>query len=284
MKTNESRLTTGPITPPALIPWTTKLPNTSTRIRPAIIATNGRRPRLKGRTMNEMNSIGTISNLRMKGVPWGTNSERKWSLWRQKPMISTIEKLMTAITLVTLNWLVTVNGWAPTRASGITPSRFANRKNMKIVNTQGRYLRPSGPMLVVTIDSTKPVIPSTATCQRPGTSWRFIPPSMNSQISASTTSIHRALLVKTNGLPSRFPTRGLIWNWIIGSILALAATLVFPLSPVRTLLRNLPDLPNGGAEPEEQHRQHHPAGADQAIDRPADQRAPGGVADQDGQH
>src|SRR3954451_13037594 len=106
---------------------------------------------------------------------------------------------------------------------------------------------------------------------------------MNSQISARTTSIQSALLVKTNGLPSRFPISGLIWNWCIGSILARAATLVFPLSPVRTLLRNLPNFTHGGAEPEEQHRQHHPPGPDQAIDRPADQRAAERVADQDGE-
>src|SRR4051812_41796999 len=106
---------------------------------------------------------------------------------------------------------------------------------------------------------------------------------MNSQISARTTSIHSALLVKTNGLPSRFPNSGLIWNWCIGSILPLAATLVFPSDPARTLLRNLPNFPHGGAEPEEQHHQHHPACPDQAIDNPADQRAPSRVGDQDGQ-
>jgi hypothetical protein len=42
----------------------------------------------------------------------------------------------------------------------------------------------------------KPVTPSTAACQRPGTSWRFMPPSMNSHSAPSVTSIHKALLVK----------------------------------------------------------------------------------------
>ena len=135
---------------------------------------------------------------------------------------------MIAMIPVTVNWLVTVKGWAPTRAKGIIPSRLANRMNMKTVNTQGMYLRPSGPILVVTIEVTKPVTPSTATCQRPGTSSRFIPPSMKIQISARTTSIHKALLVKTNGVPSRWPASGLIWNWCIGSILLSAATLYFP--------------------------------------------------------
>ena len=75
----------------------------------------------------------------------------------------------------------------------------------------------------------KPVMPSTATCQRPGTSWRFIPPSMNSQIRPSTISIHKALLVKMNGDPVQIPDRaGRIWNWCIGSMCFAATLRVFP--------------------------------------------------------
>ena len=45
---------------------------------------------------------------------------------------------MIAITPVTVNWLVTVNGWTPgTTPNGIMPIRFANRMNMKTVNTHG---------------------------------------------------------------------------------------------------------------------------------------------------
>ena len=73
----------------------------------------------------------------------------------------------------------------------------------------------------------KPVTPSTAICQRPGTSWRFIPPSMNSQIVPSTISIHKALLVKANGLSSD-PVRESIWNWCIGSMVAFSAATCFP--------------------------------------------------------
>ena len=110
---------------------------------------------------------------------------------------------MIAITPVTVNWLVTVKGWTPGMIpNGIMPIRLANRMKMKTVNTQGTYLRPSGPTLVSSIEVMKPVMPSTATCQRPGTSSRFIPPSMNTQIEPSTISIHSALLVNTNGLPS----------------------------------------------------------------------------------
>ena len=62
-------------------------------------------------------------------------------------------------------------------------------------------------MLVETIESTKPTIPSAATCQRPGTSCRFIPSTMKPVISATRISIHNVLLVNRNGLP-RFPAIG----------------------------------------------------------------------------
>ena len=69
------------------------------------------------------------------------------------------------------------------------------------VNTHGTYLRPSGPILASSMSVMKLVTPSTATCQRPGTNSRFIPPSMNSQMVPSTISIHSALLVNMNGSP-----------------------------------------------------------------------------------
>ena len=82
-------------------------------------------------------------------------------------------------------------------------------------------------MLTFTMSSTKAISPSTATCQRPGISSRFMPPNMNSQIVPSTISVHSALLVKTNGLlcPNE-PKIGSITNWCIGSILPSAATLL----------------------------------------------------------
>ena len=89
---------------------TMKLPNTSSRMCPANIATNGRRPRLNGRTMNEMNSIGAMKHLTRNGAPFGTNSEKKCRPCFQKPTPSTIAKLITLMKPVTVNWLVTVNG------------------------------------------------------------------------------------------------------------------------------------------------------------------------------
>ena len=59
-----------------------------------------------------MNSIGTISGEHDQGVPCGTNSEKKCRPCRQKPTISTIEKLSIASTPVMLKWLVGVNGCA----------------------------------------------------------------------------------------------------------------------------------------------------------------------------
>ena len=59
--------------------------------------------------MNEINSMAAISGTITLGVPCGTNRLKKWSLWRAKPTISTIEKLNTARTPVMLKWLVVVN-------------------------------------------------------------------------------------------------------------------------------------------------------------------------------
>ena len=55
---------------------------------------------------------------------------------------------------------------------------------------------PSGPMFTLTMSSMKPVSPSTAICQRPGTSWRCMPISMKPEISASAISSHSELFVK----------------------------------------------------------------------------------------
>src|SRR3954465_5890285 len=73
MNTKDSRLIAGPTAPPALRPSTTKLPNTSTRMWPAIIATNSRSPRLNGRTMNEISSTRKMSGSSSRGVPGGEN-------------------------------------------------------------------------------------------------------------------------------------------------------------------------------------------------------------------
>jgi hypothetical protein len=44
--------------------------------------------------------------------------------------------------------------------------------------------------------STKPVSPSTAICQRPGTSWRLAPPPTNTSSTMAVIAIHSAELVK----------------------------------------------------------------------------------------
>src|SRR3546814_10162613 len=56
-------------------------------------------------------------------------------------------------------------------------------------------------MFVAIIDDTKPVKPSTAICQRPGTSWRFMPPSMNSHRMIAAAPIHTALVVSHTSFP-----------------------------------------------------------------------------------
>ena len=85
-----------------------KLPNTSIRMWPAIIATNSRRPRLNGRTMKEMNSIAAISGTMHHGRPMRNEQREEVEPWRQNPTISTIEKLITASTPVIEKWLVVV--------------------------------------------------------------------------------------------------------------------------------------------------------------------------------
>ena len=76
----------------------------------------------------------------------------------------------------------------------------------------GTYLRAFGTdVRCQAMSSTKPVRLSTAVCQRPGTSWRFVPPHMNSMIATATIAIHSAELVNWNGEPrssSSPPDRG----------------------------------------------------------------------------
>src|SRR5438270_4579862 len=250
--------------PPALNPWTTKLPKISSRMWPANIAMNGRSPRLKGRTMNDTNSIGKRRTFPTQWTPDGTNKEKKCSPCFQKPTPSTIAKLISDITPVKVNWLVTVNGcaWRMT-PKGILPIKLANSRKMNAVNTHGRYFLPSGPMLAWTMSSTKPISPSTIICQRPGINSRRMPPNMKNQIVPSTISVHRALLVKTNGLwpPLNEPKIGSISNWCIGSM-SPAATLS-PLSlSVRAIagrvFRNPHHVHESPDEAEEQHDQQQP--------------------------
>ena len=63
-------------------------------------------------------------------------------------------------------------------------------------NTKGTYFLPSGPTFEVSMLLMKPVTPSTAICQRPGTISRFIPPAMNSQSAPRTSTMNNDELVK----------------------------------------------------------------------------------------
>jgi hypothetical protein len=79
----------------------------------------------------------------------------------------------------------------------------------------------------------KPVTPSTAICQRPGTSSRFIPPHMKTQKAPNTRIMNNEELVKETSYPPNLSgASGSIWNWCIGSILppspATFTTLFFP--------------------------------------------------------
>ena len=141
-----------------------------------------------------MNGISQSSQI---GVPCGTNSEKKWNPWRQKPTISTIENDRIASTPVAVKWLVGVKGCRPgISASGTRPSRFAKRMNENSEKMYGTYFLPAGPTLAASRLSIKPVRLSTAICQRPGTSWRLLPPATNTSSATTVIAIHSAELVK----------------------------------------------------------------------------------------
>ena len=120
-------------------------------------------------------------------MPCGTNSEKKCKPCFQKPTISTIEKLMIASTPVTVKWLVTVKGCTPDDAERQHAEHVGDQDEHEQREDVGRELAlPFGPIFASIMLVTKPVKLSTAICQRPGTSSRFMPPSMNTH---STTSV-----------------------------------------------------------------------------------------------
>src|SRR5678816_1005660 len=130
----------------------------------------------------------------------------------------------------------------------------------------------------------KPVTDSTAACQRPGTSWRLVPPHMNSRIAASTASIHSAELVNWNGLAvSSPPPNGAITNWCMGSILAAAATgFSGPWSgaSVRAVLDEAHGVEAPAREGEEHQHDHDPRlRVEQFVEREADHDPAERVAD-----
>ena len=102
--------TTPPQSRPALLELITKPASTFSRMCPAIIATNSRRPRLNGRNRNDTSSIGKMMIFITSGVPCGTNRLKNFRPCLKKPTTSTIPKLMMASTPVMVKWLVKVKG------------------------------------------------------------------------------------------------------------------------------------------------------------------------------
>src|SRR6478735_6626859 len=115
-------------------------------------------------------------------------------------------------------------------------------------------------MFCLAMPPRNPVMTSTAACQRPGTSWRLVPPHMNSRIAASTISIHSAELVNWNGVAAASPpNNGEIVNWCIGSILAAAAT-GFSGPWSGALVRAVLDEPQGVEAPADEGEEHQDDG------------------------
>src|SRR6478735_8465563 len=115
-------------------------------------------------------------------------------------------------------------------------------------------------MFCLAMPPRNPVMTSTAACQRPGTSWRLVPPHMNSTIAASTISIQNAELVNWNGVAATSPPKnGWIVNWCIGSILAAAATGVsgpWSGASIRAVLGE----PHGVDQPADEGEEHQDDG------------------------
>src|SRR3546814_18389161 len=119
--------------------------------------------------MNDTNSIGAINGIIGQGVPCGTNSEKKCSLWSQKPTTRTIAKDSTASTPVMVKWPLTVSGCRPPSAQGPIPSKLHNHMHMKSEKTYGVHMRPSGPTFVAVLDEQAHAKTLTTTYQAPET-------------------------------------------------------------------------------------------------------------------
>ena len=162
---------------------------------------------------------------------------------------------------------------------------------MNSEKTYGTNFLPSGPMLTLTMSSTKPVKPSTATCQRPGTSSRFMPPHEHRRSAPSATSIHSGAVGEADVVPPEMQRNQRLHRELVHRVdLAFgrhASCLPLLVGPEPGPgLGNSHDVPDADAEPEEQHQQEEqrerpvaePIG--QAIQTPSDHRAAERSADQ----
>ena len=128
----------------------------------------------------------------------------------------------------------------------------------------------------------KPVKPSTAICQRPGTSSRFIPPSMNSHRATQRQRHPQRAVGEGDVLARDFPilrrtSAGPGTGASDRSCPISAATLLVLLNQRLTsssAVRNLDDAPEPADGPEDHHDdQEHRPRSQQAVEQPADQRA-----------
>ena len=108
-----------------------------------------------------------------------------------------MEKLRTASTPVKLNWLVVAKGvQAGDDRERQKPRQVRHQDESVSSEDVRRELRPSGPMFTSTMSSMKPVRPSTAICQRPGTGCLFRAQSHEPEDHETANSIQAALVVK----------------------------------------------------------------------------------------
>ncbi len=103
---------------------------------------------------------------------------------------------MIASTPVAVKWLVKVKGCRPITPSGSRPRKLASRMNMNSEKTYGIYFLPPSPTFASSRLLMKVVKYSTAACQRPGTSSRFMPTETNTVSTAAAATMYSALFVK----------------------------------------------------------------------------------------
>ena len=151
--------------------------------------------------MNEMNSIGNSRILPIQWTPGGTNREKKCSPCFQKPTPSTIAKLISDMTPVKVNWLVTVNGCA---AADNAEGHVAHEVREQQEDEGGEH--PRQVLLAFGADARVDHVvdeadqPFDRDLPAAGDQLALHPADMKNQIVPSTISVHSALLVKTNGL------------------------------------------------------------------------------------
>lgn len=110
---------------------------TFNKVCPAIKFANSRTPKLIGRNIYDISSIGTNSRANPKEVFAGIKKDNMWNLclWIQIMFIPI--KIEKDSVNVTMRWLVVV------KLYGISPIKLLSKIKVKITEMKGKYFSPS---------------------------------------------------------------------------------------------------------------------------------------------